>query len=155
MNKKADNLDGIGMLFTNFIIVGVAVVIGILIFYSASIDVRQEEAKIISDKIVNAIILNGEIKPEVLENNFDILTSAGINSNMTENGGNYYLKVNISREDKTEKLFEAGTKSFEIQCSLPGKNLAKCYSKDITVLGRNGFYRIKILTGSNQLGSKI
>lgn len=155
MNKKAQNLDGIGMLFVIFIIIGVGVVIGILIFYSPAIDIRKEEAKTICDKLASSLVDDGRLKNETLRE-FDIFKASGLNEKFFYNGGKYYFKADIIQDEKIIKTYESGTKSFEVQCSLPGSALAKCYSRKIKVLGdKNEVYEINILAGSNNLGAKV
>jgi hypothetical protein len=155
MNRKAENLDGIFMLFANFIVIGVAIVIGLMVFYSTSIDVRQEEAKTLSERLVSGMVSNGYFKDNFFAQNFDILGNADLNPKIMENGGNYYFNIKVNGQEY-EKTLEYGTKSFEIQCSLPGKNLAKCYYKELIVLDKSGkSYELKILTASNQIGSRL
>jgi len=48
--------------FLIFLVVAIAVVSGVYIFFSKPIDVREAEAGILNDKLINCFIENGKLK---------------------------------------------------------------------------------------------
>jgi len=155
MDKRAySNFDDMIILFACFIIIGAGIVIGVWIFYSVGIDIRLDESKTMSNRLVGAIVENGYLNKEVLEDNFNILEKAGIDEKAIDSG-NYYFNLIIFEEDSSVRSFVEGNKDFEIQCELPGAQMAKCYEKELIVSDGDKQYKIKVLTGSNQLGSRL
>jgi len=156
MNKKSQELDGILMLFANFIAIGVLIMLGVSVMYAADFDVRISEAKTISDRLVSAVSDGGYVNPLALQNNFNIINSAGLDGKQFFNGGKFYFNITILQNGKLINSFQDGTKDFEVQCKLSGNNLAKCFYKNVFVIDKdNNLYEINILTASNQQGSKL
>ena len=155
MNKKAYyNMDDMIILFACFLIIGLGIVLGIWMFYSVGIDVRVEESKTMANKLVGAVAETGFLDANVLNADFNILKEAGIDEKAISSG-NYYFYVKIIEDGNEIKSFAGGTKEFEVQCGLPGEQMAKCYEKALTVLDRGKECQIKVLAGSSQLGSKL
>ena len=153
-NKKADSKLLTPWLFLVLMIIGVGIVTGVLVFYSAEADVRGEEARIISDKIVNAISENGHLIDNI--ENLNILAETNLTAEKFVNGGDYYFNLTISREGKVPLRFVHGTTSFEVECELPGKELPKCDRREFIVLDQEGSeVKIQLLAGSNNLGEKL
>lgn len=155
MNKKAySNFDDMIILFACFVIIGAGIVLGVWMFYSTNIDVRLEEAKTMSNKLIGAIAVHGYLDVNVMKDDFNILEKAGIDEKAIDSG-NYYFNLKILEGNSEIKTFINGTKDFEVQCELPGEQMAKCYEKELEVSDGDKQYKIKVLTGSNQLGSKL
>lgn len=157
-DKRADSRLLSPWLFIAFGIIGVGIVLGVLIFYSIGIDIKLEESKAMNNKLVGLVVENGYLNENVLKSDFNVLNilkEAGIDEKAIDSGY-YYFNLTIFQDDIGIKTFVSGTEDFEIQCSLPGEQMAKCSKKELVLLdGNGGEYRIKILTGSNQLGSKL
>ena len=160
MNKKAYyRFADIGMFFLCFVIIAVGIFIGIYIFYSSTIDVREQEAKIIYDKLVMAIIDNGELNQKILEanseNEFDIFKEAKLDKNIVNE--DYYFKIEIfTINNELIKKIEEGNRDFEVECFLESKKFPKCYQKEFNLVNSlQENYKIKVLTASNQLGDSI
>ena len=144
----------IGMFIISFAVIGVVIGMGIFIFYSHQIDIRGQEAEVLSNKIVRAVIDNGLNDLE----SFDIFREAGIDINIINNG-DFYFKVEIieiasstSEEVETAKIvFEEGNRDFEVECGLRSDKFPVCDSEELIVNN----YKVKILTASNQLGERI
>ena len=84
MNKKGYyRFSDIGMFFISFAIIAVGVTIGIYMFYSQNLDVRDDEVKILFEKLKDAIFEDGKLKKEVLESNFNIYNEANLNFTFT------------------------------------------------------------------------
>lgn len=142
-------------LFLVWALIGVAIVTGVLIFYSLKIDVRQTEAEILNTKLVDCLVDNGYLKN--LES-FDIFEECNIDKEIIGNG-DYYFNISVYEEGKLPKVISAGVKDFEIQCELrkesKSESFADCFKREVYALKDNKRIIIKILTASNQLGAKI
>ncbi|MBT4166479.1 hypothetical protein HOE04_05555 [archaeon] len=137
-------LDDIGMYFLGFILIGGAVASGIFIFYGYSVDVRGLEVGILSDKLVRTVVVDENIREEVFEKNFNILDEAKLNENFKN--GDYFFRLEVGSE-----IFVEGNRDFEVECELEGKNFPRCFSKEFFIDDT----KIKILTASRQVGSKV
>ena len=145
MNKRGYlRLDDIGMYFLGFILIGSAIAGGIFIFYGNAVDVRNQEAMILSDNLVRAIVVDGDLRPEVFEKDFNILKEARLNDGFKN--GDYFFRLEVGSQ-----VFIEGNRDFEVECELEGKNFPKCFSKEFFIDGS----KIKILTASRQVGSKV
>ena len=123
MNKKAYyNWDDIGMFLLVCILVGGCIFAGAYLFFSVEVDVRLEEAKTLSNKLVGAVVYNGYLKENVLSGDFDILKEAGISKEVINNE-DYFFSLGIYRNGEIVESFVGGARDFEVECSLPGKNL--------------------------------
>jgi len=159
MNKKAI---GDTLLFT---ILAACMIIILLVYvfanymlFSVHADVRVEESKTISDRLVRAVVDGAVLREDVLDEDFDIFKEAGLKEELFFNGGDFYFSVVISKlgEDEAVKSFIHGTKDFEIQCSFFGKGFAVCFKRELVVLDKSGKeFLIKVLCGSNHIGESI
>ncbi|MEK6872989.1 MAG: hypothetical protein AABW90_03175 [Nanoarchaeota archaeon] len=148
MNKKGYyRFADIGMFFLSFAIVTVGIAIGIYLFYSNTVDIRDHEAKIISDRLVIAITKNGKLNEDILKNDFNILKEARLNDKIINNG-DFYFKIEIFDNSNIIKKIEQGNRGFVVECGLKGKKFPKCVEKDFLIDN----YRVKILAASNQQG---
>lgn len=161
-------------LFLIWVIIGVAIVAGVIIFYSAYVDVRAEEADILATKIVDCLVDNGYIKEdfnrlisggaikeasEVKSEFLKEVEKCGIDKNLIGDSQDFYFKVIISDFNSGKILIEikAGNSDLEIQCGIKKEEeqFAECNEKKIYVLNKdNSKLVIKIFTGSNQFGEK-
>jgi hypothetical protein len=133
-----------GMFFLGFAIIGVAVASGIFIFYGDVIDFRSLEASVLSDKLIRAVVVDGDLNSEVFEEDFNILKEAGLNDNF--NNGDYFFRLEVD-----SRVFVEGNRDFEVECELEGKNFPVCFEREFFIDGS----KIKILTASLQVGSKV
>ena len=148
--KKASEFLSIWMILI-FMIIGICIVWGTLIFYSSPADVTKLESKSLSNKLVSAISENGYLKDNL---GFDIMKDAGLDETKFLDSGDFYFNLSIYYKEGIS--FIKGNKDFEIQCRLEGKGFAECYEKEFFLLDNNGNkIKIKVLTGSNQEGAKI
>ena len=152
MNKKAyDRWGDMGMFIFVFILVGVVLWIGSHVFYGYVVDVRVQEAQILSDKLVRAVVENGKLDSDVLEDNFNIFKEARINRGFIGKNKSYF-KVEIVENEKIKKRFIQGNRDYEELCGIESSNV-RCFSDELIV--DNGKYTVKVLTASNNLGKKI
>jgi len=150
MYKKADSRLLYVWDILIFVSIGLIIAITVGLFFAAEIDVRLEEAQILSNKLVGGIIENGRLDKNALDKDFDILEKAGIDEKILVNGGDFYFKVEIF--DDLVITFSNGTKDFEEYCKLEGDELPECYEREFFVLKDDKKLKIKILTASNQRG---
>ncbi len=159
MDKKAYyNFDDIGMFIFIAIIVTIAIVVGVLIFYGTGVDIRKQEAVAISNRLVDVFSNSGYLNKNVLTG--DILDLAGLDKEKFSEGGDFYFGVEIYSGENFDEFVESffkGTKDFRTQCELKGKHFPDCYKREFIVLDKDSDkkYKIKILTASNQLGSAL
>lgn len=149
-NKKAyDNISDNIMLFIVFSIIAVWIFAGITIFYSNNIDIRSNEAEILSDKLTRTII-NKIDNNENLAEDFNVYKEADLNSQIVKEY--YNFKVEIYENNNLIKTIKGGNnRGFEVECELNDKKLLQCHKQSLVL----GNYKINILTSSNQIGKKI
>lgn len=125
-------------------IIGLGIVVAVYIVYSSQVDVRQNEAEILNNRIAYCL-------KESSIDNFDVFENCKINKKLIEESGMYYIKIEIN-----DKKFDYGVANFEILCGLSEKkeDFPKCYESSFNMEDKGRIYSIKILTASNQLGSK-
>ncbi len=146
MNKKGYyRFADIGMFFLSFAIVAVGIAIGIYLFYSNTVDIRDQEAKLLLKKLADVIIINNILNQRIFEDDFNIMKEAKLDDKIINNG--YYFKIEIFDTDIIKKI-ERGNLGFGVECSLKGKKFPKCVEKEILIDN----YKVKILTASNQFG---
>jgi hypothetical protein len=154
MNSKADSRMISPWLFLILGIIGVAIAVGVFAYFSGNADIRVNEAKAMSDKLIYGISDNGYLKEEAKLSSYNILNEAGIDYKSMDNGGFFYFNVAIYKGDELKVSFLKGNGDFEIQCRLNGEKLAKCYYREFFLSDKNSeLYKIKILTGSNNRGN--
>jgi hypothetical protein len=157
-NKKADSRMLSPWLFVILGLICVAIVAGVLSYFSGTMDIRAYEAKSLSDRLVYGISEDGFLREGVIGGGFNIFESSKINEKSLENTGVFYFNISVfDDEGVLVKSFSKGNGDFEIQCRLNGNNFAKCYYREFSVLGKDNFnrYKITILTGSNNGGKSL
>lgn len=146
-----------------FIVLGViggGIGIGVMIYFSATVNTNGVEAGILGERIMNCISENGYLKNNVLNGSFDIFKECNIDKRLFEKGSYLYFNVTIYNKDITLANFIAGDYSLERDCSIANKisasHFAKCDEKAETILNdKNEIIKIHVLTGSNQQGGRV
>lgn len=143
MNKKAYyRYADIVMLILAMAAIAVAISVGLYLFYLQNVDIREQESKILSDKLAEALVERGLSNL----NEFDILKEAGLNKKVINNG-DFYFKIRVLKDKKFVKEFEEGNRLFFIsKCAGQESKFIKC---DPDVI-HSGDYYIEILAASNQ-----
>ena len=85
----------IGILFFCFIIIAIAFSIGDFIFFSHQVDIRDQEAGILVDRIVRGIVSDELVDLE----NVNIFEIAKLNPKVINNG-DFYFKVSVFEDKK-------------------------------------------------------
>ena len=163
MNKKADERLLSIYLFIIYIIVSIGVISGVLVFYGAGLDIREIEADILSEKIIDCLVDEGELVDEVLEDDFSLQEFCRIELN--DNTKTYVGEEQIGIEvkifdfnscfkdeekrincaDNLREKIEIGRKDLFGFCGLEGKKLSKCSEKYIYVLHNENKIMLKVL----------
>ncbi|MBS3092238.1 hypothetical protein J4466_02355 [Candidatus Pacearchaeota archaeon] len=168
--KRADEKILSFYMFIVWIIIALAIVGGVYIFYSARLDIRNIQSESLANNLIGCLTEDGFIKTKVLEENFDVFSECNLNKNIIEDKREFFLKVSFKDVDSGQEIREliiAGEKDFEIQCGLRENaevrdEYAVCASKEIYILYKtinpqsnkleNKKAIIDIFTGSNVLG---
>ena len=144
--------------------VGIGIVFGVSMFYSAEVDVRKVEAEILMDRILDCLFEQGVLISNLLESDFDIFQECKLNKKVIES--NFYIKISVLDESQNViKEISEGVSSFEVECKLleegktEGKSFPECVSKERGIIYEQENEikkaRLEILTASNQVGEKI
>jgi len=148
-NKKADERVLSVYWFVILVIIAVGVVSGVIHVFGANLDIREAEAGLLRDRIVDCLVHQGNLKSEV----YNSLESANDES---------LLQIcNIDINDKTAKYKDAeqqyaikidfkefGNQAFFVACDPKKENVPKCIETTIYVLEEGekiegGFLTIK------------
>jgi hypothetical protein len=153
--KKADSKLLSIWWFAILTLIGVAVVISTLIFFSNKIDVRLYESDILTNRIVQCLIQNGQIDETFLNDNFNIFQKCEINQSIIEGSGNYFIKINLNSENNLLKELKYGNFALEKDCSiglamLEAKNFPRCIERKVPSFNsKNELITLRVLAGSN------
>jgi len=142
-------------------IVGAGIVVGVLIFYSADVNIKEVESGILYEKLADCFVDNGFLVEGI--NNENIFEKCDLEKSLFEEGSNFYFRVIIYNE-KEEKLSEIsfGREDFIEDCDAEKKIRAKHFPKCVGGKESVFYYddkikkgAIEILAISNQNGKKI
>jgi len=150
--------------FIVFGIVGLGIVAGVFLFYSADIDVRESGANLLYDKIANCLVEEGFLIENFLKADFDLISACDLNKQTFSKGSEYYSKVNFV-SDFQNKTIEIGNSGFKKDCgfslseNVKTEKFPKCLEKELKILYiRNNEFRkgvLEILVASNSKGVKV
>ncbi|MDP1728716.1 MAG: hypothetical protein Q8L27_00750 [archaeon] len=154
-NKSADERYLFIWMILNWVVIGIAIMIGVSIFYSAQADSRTAETFLLSEKISDCIS-NDFSLIEVSSDNFDISSKCGLNKEAIVNSDLYYLNIEIKLGDKIQKVISLGNGQYKVLCggiSDSRKNLPVCLTKTLEASDSDtGIkYNLNILVASNQI----
>lgn len=164
-NKRAEKLFSLWW-FLILAVVGGGIIVGVLIFFSADVDIRGLESLVLSDKLTNCLIRQGYVIDEFFEEEFDIFKTCGISKEIL-NSENFYLRITLLKEEGGDIIKEiyAGARSFEEDCKIGERLIARHFPKCTENKEKVMYYGIEdnskekitslyILTASNQKGRK-
>jgi hypothetical protein len=161
-NKKAEKLFSIWEFFV-LALVGLGIVAGVLIYYSADMDTREIESKVLYNSLSNCLISQGRLIDDFFKTDFDIFAKCGLNSEII-NSGDFYFNISIFDQgnNKIVKEIHQGSSIFQKDCQisnvLDARNFPKCTKKEELVVyyfdNEKRIALVKILTASNQRGKK-
>ena len=149
--------------FLMLVLVGVFVSAGVIMFFSAEVDIRGSEADILFNHIQNCVLDEGFINPSILKNDFDVLKECSLSGVNFNTNKYYYIYANFSSETKELERIEFGSRKFYSQCEVASlgkaKNYPVCVRKEVPFLYiENGVTKkgvMNLLTASNSDSKKI
>lgn len=134
--------------------VGIGIVFGVSMFYSAEVDVRKVEAEILMDRISDCLFEQGMLISNLLESDFDIFQECKLNKKVIES--DFYIKISVLDESQnvikeiSEGVLTNACNSKDTEgCVLKVRGII--YEKDNEIKKA----RLEILTASNQVGERI
>ena len=119
-------------LFIIYIIVSIGIVSGVLLVYGKELDVREVEAGVLGDKIIDCLTEQGILNEAVFTENFDLLDFCRLDFSEEE----YAVRVELLDFYSNEQInkIEVGRKDFFEFCNEKGEKLPKCDEKEVYVL---------------------
>jgi len=146
-------------------VIGGGIVLGVLIYNHADINVKEVESDILAERIVGCLVDNSYLNKDFLNNDSNIFSECKINQELFGKGSNFYFKISVFDEDGNLLRGEIieGDSSFEEECEISGvikaRHFPRCSVKNEGVLYFKGGKVIKgklnVLAGSNQNGKKV
>ena len=140
-NKKAGERILSIYLFIIYIVVAIGIVSGVLLVYGSKLDIREIEAEVLNDKVIDCLTEQGNLEQEVFEQDFDLLSFCGFdfkdNSGKYQGEEQYGVSIELFDFDSLIELKEKivfGREDFLEFCGLEGKKIPKCSEKKIYVL---------------------
>ena len=155
MNKKAGERILSIYLFIIYIIVGIGIVSGVLIFKGSDLDVREIEADILSDRIIDCLVEQGRLRGDFFDADFDLTKKCGLdfkdNTEKYQGEERYGVWVGLYNFDEpfvsTIKQIESDKKGFLELCKSKGDKITVCNTEELYVLDNLGDkYLLKILS---------
>lgn len=142
-------------------VIGGAIVLGVLIYYSAYVDTREVESDILGEKLVRCFIAEGYLRKDFNDATFDVFEKCGIKKEVFQQGSNFYFKINVydSNGAILRQEIREGSYSFDAECqlaqSVEAKNFPRCLQKEESALysAENGEIleaKLVVLAASNQ-----
>jgi hypothetical protein len=140
-------------------LVGLFIIVGTLLFYSADVDLRKTDSKILSEKLFYCISDNGFLKEDFYIDSDYTRNNCGLSDIIYVEGSDYYyeIKLFLNNEEVKDKEFY-GDSYLEKNCYIDekkGENLPRCTFFEKNVIYENKFYNVKILTASNMNGGRV
>lgn len=133
-NKIADEKYLSPWMFIIWIVSAVFIILGVFIFYGAQGDVRQNEADILSTRVLDCAS-NSNLE------NFNLFSDCNLNQNILENE-DYFVGVYLD----SKPLTEIGRIAWISLCGVEGEGLFVCSTKQIFI----GEQELKVIAGVNQ-----
>ena len=158
MNKKGgEKLLSLWWFFVLGVIAG-GIVIAVMIYSAADVSVKELEADILGERILDCIIKEGYL---IDFDESDILTECDLDEKMFTKGSDFYFEIGVFKEGNlVEEVIKKGSSAFEKECSISmsdvdAKHFPDCILQKENILDEKGErLEIKLLTASNQKGEK-
>jgi len=170
-NKKGDERILSIYLFIIYIIVSIGIVSGVVLFHGAGLDIRDAEAEILSEKVVDCLIWQGELQQQIFEDDFNLEEFCRIK--LIDNSASYMgeeqalVRVelfNFTSCSEYEGKFECselirqiqiGREDFLSFCELEGDKIPQCSEQNLYVLNDDQQAIIKILTAVGKVEKNV
>ena len=129
LNKKAGEKILSIWWFASLAFVGAAVVVVLMMYFGAFVDVRGQEAVILREKIMDCVVEGGYLQENILEMNPEkFMEHCKLNPNQFEKSNQFYFNLTIynSTEQKQQEI-EKGDVNFRQNCEIAIGLQAKRY----------------------------
>ncbi len=164
MNKKGgEKILSVWWIFV-LVVIGGAVVIGVLIYFNADVNIKEFEADILSERIVRCLVDNSYLRQDFLDGEFDIFEKCNLKKEVFQGTSNFHFKISAYNGDNLlrEEVI-GGAVSFEKDCEISGaikaRHYPRCSEKNERVLyydnGEVKEAELNILAGSDQEINKV
>lgn len=140
-------------MFFVWIIVGGTIAAAVVMFYTASVDVRGEEANAIFGRVSECLSSEDNLNL-FLNSEFDFYRKCGISEKVFTEYGNFYAGISVYDGGTLKKSVFYGNKNFQIKCFLTGRNFPYCVNKKVIIESQGKNYGVEILAGSDNPGGK-
>ena len=95
MNKKGgEKLLSVWWFFV-LVVIGGSIVIGVLIYYSADVNIKELEADILTGRIIRCVTDRGYLKQDFLQDSFDIFKECDLRKEVFGEGSDFYFKISV------------------------------------------------------------
>lgn len=154
--------------FFVIIVVAVGIVIGVYIFSFTEASVRGYEAEILTNKVADCLIQNGQINLGLL-NSQTLLKNCGLDES-TIRSDKYFLQIELygscieangkySCSNPIIDSIKLGNFAMKLDCSIAKpmyytQSSPKCFEKYINVINGSKSLVLYIASGSNQVGAR-
>lgn len=144
--------------FLALAIIGIGIVLGVILFFSASINVKPIETKILMNK-VSLCVQNYDFKSIEEVKTFDFIANCGLNTASFSENSNLFILINVS--DSTGTLVERrfGANSLEQDCRITAISNTQYFpacqdlNNDVIIDGKD--FNFEILVASNNDGGPV
>ncbi len=138
-----------------FVLITIAVVSAAVLFYGSPLDVREVEARILSDKILECISNNGNLNNAAISslNEDGSNLEAVCKLNFADSGyseNQYYAEINIEN-GKSISFNKQNSGAFKNFCDSDDRNLPICHSEIIFLLDGNNLRKVSLLTSISKI----
>ena len=145
-------------------IAGGAIVIGVILFYSAEVDTRTIESAILYERIADCINQNGFIDYGFFDGTRDIYKECDLKKGVFEKGSNLFFEVDLKNaaDSSMGTKIVGGDATFKADCGIAkaveAEHFPRCFNGSEQIVYRIGGQsyngKIVIYVGSNQHGTK-
>jgi len=142
------------------VIVGLFVAIGVIMFYSSEQDVRELETEILSARVIDCLLENGQLSIELVDDEVALKNNLLEKCKLKENvfvENNLYLGVGFYDINNLNLRYQidVGDNSYAVLCGVEAEKDLECTEKNAFVLNGQEKLRVHVLAASNNKGRTI
>ena len=157
-DKKADSRLLFPFVIFLWVLVVVALSIGLAIFNASRAEVKGEEARILGYRLIDCLVEQGTLNPETFEKDFNVYGECGLNNQIINDSGYFYFRVLLKLEEEgQEQKILSGGKSILLDFSeLEAKeeDSPKSFKKEIKINYLEEREVLEVIAVSNNRGKK-
>ena len=157
MNKKGDEKYLSPWNFVVWAFIGIAVVGGVLIFNASEIDIRTEEARLLSSRLSDCLVSDGLLLEDFFDDDFDIFEACSLSEDAIDKGILFYFNISILDMGSDEYIGESvikGNRDLGLQYALETK-FGECSERRVFAEHNGKDVLVIIEAGSNNLGGAV